>query len=149
MDAAARDRPGSSLSVDATGALATYAVLLAERGDARAAFEASERMRAIDLRASLAVNERDIAGGMSQEEREEERRLATGVSTLVARIARERGLPKPDAERIAGLQRSLDDATAQRRTWMAGLFERVPDLAAWRGLVKPDTAPDLKALVQL
>ena len=27
------------------------------------------------------------------EEREEERKLATGVATLVARIARERGLP--------------------------------------------------------
>jgi tetratricopeptide (TPR) repeat protein len=147
METAARDKPAASLPVDATGALATFAVLLAERGDARAAFDASERMRAIDLRASLAVNERDIARGMSPEEREEERKLATGVATLVARIARERGLPKPDAARIAALQQSLDEATAQRRTWMASLFERLPDLAAWRGLAKPDTAPDLKALV--
>ena len=147
MDAAARDKPAGSLTSDATGAVATYAVLLAERGDARAAFEASERMRAIDLRASLAVNERDIARGMSAAEREEERTLATGVATLVARIAREKGLPKPDTARIAALQQSLDEATAQRRTWMAGLFERLPDLAAWRGLAKPDTTPDLKALV--
>ena len=147
METAARDKPATSLPVDATGALATYAVLLAERGDARAAFDASERMRAIDLRASLAVNERDIARGMSPDERDEERKLATGVATLVARIARERALPKPDAARIAGLQRSLEEAAAQRRTWMASLFERLPDLAAWRGLAKPETAPDLKALV--
>ena len=38
-------------------------------------------MRAIDLRASLAVNERDIARGMTAEEREEERTLATSVAT--------------------------------------------------------------------
>jgi tetratricopeptide (TPR) repeat protein len=147
MEAAARDKPATSLPVDATGAVATYAVLLAEQGDARAAFEASERMRAIDLRASLAVNERDIARGMSPADREEERRLATSVATLVARLARERGLPKPDSARIASLQRSLDEATAERRTWMSSLFERLPDLAAWRGLAKRDTAPDLKALV--
>ena len=96
-------------------------------------------MRAIDLRASLAVNERDIARGMSAAEREEERTLATSVATLVARIAREKGLPKPDAARIAALQQSLDEATAAApRVDGSGLFERLPDLAAWRGLAKPD-----------
>ena len=122
-------------------------MLLAERGDARGAFEASERMRAIDLRASLAVNERDIARGMSAAEREEERTLATSVATLVARIAREKGLPKPDAARIAALQQSLDEATARRRSWMERLYERLPDLAAWRGLAMPGTATDMQALV--
>ena len=147
MEEAARDKPAASLSADAIGALATFAVLLAEQGDARGAMAASERMRSIDLRASLAVNERDIARGMSAEEREEERRLAVSVSTYVARVAREKGLPKPDAARIAALQQSLDDATAQRRMWMERLFERLPDLAAWRGLVREDATQRLQALV--
>ena len=147
MEAAARDKPAAALSADATGALATFAVLLAEQGDALGAFAASERMRAIDLRASLAVNERDIARDMSAEEREEERTLAITVSTYLARIAREKGLPKPDTARITALQQSLDEATAQRRAWMARLFERLPDLAAWRGLARADAAPDLQALV--
>ena len=147
MQAAALDKPATSLPGDATGAVATYAVLLAERGDARGAFEASERMRAIDLRASLAVNERDIARGMSASEREEERTHATSVATLVARIAREKGLPKPDAARIAALQQSLDEAAARRRAWMDRLYERLADLAAWRGLVKPGDATDVQALV--
>ncbi len=146
IETAARDKPATSLPGDATGAVATYAVLLAERGDARAAFAASERMRAIDLRASLAINERDIARGMSAAEREEERTLATGVATFIARIAREKALPKPDAARIATLQQSLDEATARRRSWMERLYERLPDLAAWRGLAMP-AAADVQTLV--
>ena len=71
---------------------------------------------------------------MTAEEREEERRLAALVATLFARIAREKGLPKPDAARLASLRESLADATIQRRDWMRGLFERLPDLARWRGL---------------
>jgi tetratricopeptide (TPR) repeat protein/CHAT domain-containing protein len=146
LEDAARDKPAASLPADATGAVATLAVLLAERGDARAAFEASERMRAIDLRASLAVNERDIARGMSAGEREDERRLATTVATYLARIAREKGLPKPDVARIAALRQSLDEATRQRRSWMAQLYERLPDLASWRGVARAAGA-DLKPLL--
>jgi tetratricopeptide (TPR) repeat protein len=144
LELAARDKPAASLPVDATGALATFAVLQAERGDARGAFDASERLRAIDLRASLAINERDIARGMSVEEREQERRLATTVATYLARIAREKGLPKPDAARIASLQQSLEAATKERRGWMDALYQRLPDLAAWRGLgaaASPDLGP--------
>jgi CHAT domain-containing protein len=147
MEAAALDKPGASLPADATEAFATDAVLLAEQGDARGALAASERMRMIELRATLAVNERDIARGMSAEERDAERTLAATVATDVARIAREKGLPKPDAARIAALQQSLEAATKERRAWMARLFERLPDLAAWRGLETRDPAQDAAALV--
>ena len=95
---------------------------------------------------SLATNERDIAPGMTPEEREEERRLAALVATFIARIAREKGL-KPDAARLASLRQSLADATTERRAWMQRLFERLPDLARWRGLAPP-TPPDLAPLLQ-
>ncbi len=147
METAALDRPAARLPSDATRAFATFAILQAESDDVAGALATSERLRAVQLRGSLATNERDIAPGMTPEEREEERRLATQVATLVARIARERGLPKPDADRLAALRQSLSDATAERRAWMQRLFERLPDLARWRGLgpVTPlDIAPALQ-----
>ena len=55
--------------------------------------------------------------------------LATGP----IRIAREKGLPKPDPDRLASLRQALADATIERRAWMQRLFERLPDLARWRG----------------
>jgi tetratricopeptide (TPR) repeat protein len=134
LEAAAMDRPAASLPSDATRALATLALLQAESGDAAGAFATAERLHAVELRAALATNERDIARGMTPEERQEERRLAALVATYLARIVRENGLPKPDAARLAALRQSLAEATVERRAWMQRLFERLPDLARWRGL---------------
>ena len=39
--------------------------------------------------------------------------------------------------RLASLRQSLADATNERRAWMQRLFERLPDLARWRGLAPP------------
>lgn len=146
LEAAARDRPGSSLPADATRALATFAILQAEGGDPQGAFATAERLHAVELRAALATNEREIFRGMSPEDREQERRLATEVATLLARIHREKLLPKPDADALVSLQKSLADATSARRVWMQGLFERLPEIAQWRGLA-PAAAPDFKSLV--
>jgi tetratricopeptide (TPR) repeat protein/CHAT domain-containing protein len=146
LEAAALDRPGTSLPADAARALATFALLQAESGDAAGAFATAERIHAVELRAALAINERDIFRGMSPGDREEERRLATQVTTLVARIAREKILPKPDAAVLAKLQQSLADATAERRAWMQRLFERLPEIAEWRGLA-PAAAPDFKGAI--
>jgi tetratricopeptide (TPR) repeat protein/CHAT domain-containing protein len=148
MEAAALDRPAASLPSDATRAFATFAILQAESGDVAGAFATAERLHAARLRVSLATNERDIAPGMTPAEREEERRLATEVATFVARITREKGLPKPDAARLASLRQSLAEASAARRAWMQRLFERLPDLAIWRGLVPATTPPDLGPLLQ-
>jgi len=147
LEAAALDRPAASLPADATRALATFALLQAESGDAPGAFATAERLHAVELRAALATNERDIFRGMSPEDREQERRLATQVATLLARIAREKLLPKPDAALLAKLQQSLADATAERRAWMQRLFERLPEIAQWRGLA-PSASPDFKRALE-
>ena len=147
LEAAALDRPASSLPADATRAFATFAILQAESGDVAGALATAERLHSTQLRASLATNERDIAPGMTPDEREEERRLATLVATFNARITREKKLPKPDPDRLASLRQSLGDATSERRAWMQRLFERLPDLARWRGLAPP-TLPDLAPLLQ-
>ena len=73
---------------------------IAKKGDAAAAFEAGERMRAHALRAWLAPHEREIARGMTAGERDEERRLATELSNLVVRQERLRDLPKPDVAEL-------------------------------------------------
>ena len=48
------------------GALATFAVLQAEIGEAAGAFATSERLQPLEIRAALATNERDIARGMTR-----------------------------------------------------------------------------------
>jgi tetratricopeptide (TPR) repeat protein/CHAT domain-containing protein len=136
----ALDRPGASVPPDADAALTTFAVLQAESGDARGAFATSERLRAFDLRARIAANERDITRGMTPDEREEERSLTIHLSTLLARLSREKGLPKPDRERIASIEASVAEATAARRGALDRLYARLPELAAWRGLAPRLTA---------
>ena len=143
----ARTRPASPVSRDSTAVFATLAVLQAEAGDAPAAFETAERMRVHDLRIGLARVEREIARGMTAAEREEEQGLAVELVTLHAQLAREKGLPKPDAERIARLEGRIAGATARRASQEARLFARLPDLRVWRGLLEPATRTDAESVL--
>jgi tetratricopeptide (TPR) repeat protein len=143
MRETARTQPGSPLPRDTVTAFATLARLQVESGDASAAFDTSERMRVHDLRAVLTTNEREIARGMTAAERDDERAAAIAVASLRAQIARERALPRPDADRISDLGRSLTDAMARRAAQQEGLFARLPDLRVWRGLFEAATTADL------
>ena len=70
---------------------------------------------------------------MTEAERDEERRLRREVVSLQAQIAREARLPKPDAARLSSLAQRIGRATADRDTFTARLYERLPELARWRG----------------
>ena len=109
----AKVRPSAPVARDSSSAFAMLALLQAEDGDAAAAFESAERMRAHDLRVLLAPGERDISRGMTDREREEERTLAGELVSLHAQLSRERGLPKPDAARIARLDTAIAEATRE------------------------------------
>ena len=98
------------------------------------AFATLERRRAHALRLELARNERDIARGMTQAERDRERQSAAEIATVRAQLDHERALPKPDAARIERLQQRLSAAVQQRSADRAELFARVPELSVWRGL---------------
>lgn len=143
MSAAALDRPGQAVSRDTTAAFATMAVMQAEAGDAAGACATAERMRAHALRAWLAPHEREIARGMTASEREEERRLATELATLLVRRDRQKELPNPDARQLETLASAIDDVARRRRAARDALFGRLPELRAWRGLGRPATADDL------
>ena len=147
MADAALKRPGTSIPRDAASAFATTAVLHAEAGDPAAAFAVSEEMRSHTLRAWLAVNERDISPGMSDEERESERALAVELTTLHARREREKGLPKPDTARVSELERAIADGETKRAALLESLFTRLPDLRTWRGLSPSVDASALDALI--
>ena len=147
METAALSQPATAIPSDASSALATLAVLFAETGDAAGAFAAASRMRGIDLRNGLAVNEREIARGMTAEERDQERVAATELLSLLAQVRRERGLPKPDAARIKALDERIAAAGAAREAWMRQLYDRLPELRIWRGLAPlPDREQVLAAL---
>jgi hypothetical protein len=138
----AEKRPGNPVPRDTSGVFSTLAVLHAEAGDGAAAFEAVERMRVHSLRLTLAPTEREIAKGMTDEERDEERSTVAELVALNAQLRREKELPKPDAERIAKLGRSIEDAEVKRTAFQLRLFGRLPELQLWRGLIRPATRTD-------
>ena len=131
---AARTRPADPVPRDSAAVFAVLAVLQAEAGDAAAALESAERMRVHDLRIRLARSEREIARGMTDAEREDERSIAVELVTLHAQLAREKNLPKPDADRLERLERSIAGTAARREAQQQRLFDRLPDLRIWRGL---------------
>ena len=147
MAAAALDRPDHAVPHDTTAAYATLAVLQAEVGDGAGVFATAEEMRAHALRISLASNERDIARGMTAEERDAERLLASELVTLLVKRDRQKELPKPDAALIAKLDAAILEMTARRTAARQKLFERLPDLQTWRGLGGPATSDDLPLLL--
>ena len=134
LEKVALDKPGTSLTKDAAAALATYAILQAEKGDALGAFATSERLRALEIRAGLATNERDIARGMTDGQRESERALSAQLVTRLAQLSREKSLPKPEPGRVAALEKAVAEATSARRSWLETLYQQQPLLRVWRGL---------------
>jgi len=147
MAAQALVRPGDPVPRDTASAFVASAILQAEAGDPAAAFETIEQMRAHALRVALAINERDIAGGLTDAERDEERISAGEVRVLVAQIARARSLPKPDAPRIAKLEADLATAAQKRSAIQDRLFARIPELRGWRGLSPPAAIADLDVVL--
>ena len=143
----AKVRPSAPVARDSSSAFAMLALLQAEDGDAAAAFESAERMRAHDLRLLLAPGERDIFRGMTDREREEEKALTGELVSLHAQLSRERGLPKPDAGRITRLEGAIAEATEKRTAQQRALFERLPALRTWRGLMPAATRADLDRLL--
>jgi CHAT domain-containing protein len=143
----AADRPNEFVAADTVAAYAVLAILQAETADAAGAFATVEQRRTHGLRVALARNERDITRGMTSAEREEERASAGELVSLRLRLDHERRLPKSDPARVARLEQDAAAATAARKTQQQRLFERLPDLRAWRGLVVPVGADEaLKAL---
>ena len=143
----AKVRPSAPVARDSSSAFAMLALLQAEDGDAAAAFESAERMRTHDLRLLLAPGEREIFRGMTDQEREEERKLTGELVSLHAQLARERGLPKPDAARIARLDAAAAEATQKRAAQQQALFDRLPALRTWRGLMPAATRADVDRLL--
>ncbi|HJR59572.1 MAG TPA: tetratricopeptide repeat protein [Vicinamibacterales bacterium] len=148
MSAAALERPGHAVPRDTTAAYATTAVLQAEAGDAAAAFQTAEEMRAHALRISLAANERDIARGMTEDERAVERKLSSELTPLIARRDRQKELPKPDAAEIEKLDGAIAEMGARRSAAREALFGRLPELQVWRGLGPAATLDDLAILLE-
>jgi tetratricopeptide (TPR) repeat protein len=144
---AARTRPADPVARDSSSVFATLSLLHAESGDAGAAFDAVERMRAHDLRLSLAGVEREIARGMTAAEQEEERSIAVELVSLHAQRTREKSLPKPDLGRIARLEQTIDAAALRRTDQQQRLFERLPELRIWRGLMEPAVQADLSSVL--
>lgn len=147
MQEAALSKPATAVPSDAESAFATLVVLQAAAGDAAGAWASATRMRWLRLRTSLAVNEREIARGMTAEEREQERSAASELLSLLAQAARQRALPKPDKARIEALEKRIATASEARNGWMDRLYERRPDLRLWRGLLPPSSDQDLSPIL--
>jgi CHAT domain-containing protein len=143
MADAALARPAFATPRDVTLAYANLAILHAEAGDAAAAWDAVEEMRARALRNALASNEREISRGMTDEERAAERALASELTALHGLRDRETGLAAPDQERVKRFDAAIAPLTEKRAAAQQQLFARLPDLATWRGLAPAATHADL------
>ena len=130
----ALQKPATAIPADAPSAFAALAVLHALSGEHEQAWRSAVRMRDLDVRAALAVNEREIARGLAPEEREEERARSAELLSLLAQHAREQALPRPDAVRLGDLSKRIAAAASERAAAMQTLFSRYPGLARWRGL---------------
>ncbi|HEX2340566.1 MAG TPA: tetratricopeptide repeat protein [Vicinamibacterales bacterium] len=127
------DEPGAPSDDDRGSPHAGLAEAFAVLGEPRAALAAAERGRLRRLRDQLALVRDAIHAGMTGEEREEERRLRREVVSIHAQLTREARLPKPDPNRLASLAERLRRATAERDSFTAQLYGRLPELARWRG----------------
>jgi tetratricopeptide (TPR) repeat protein len=127
------EEPGAPTDDDRGSPYAGLAEALVALGEPRAALAAAERGRLRRLRDQLTLVRDAIHAGMTEAERDEERRLRREIASLQAQVARESRLPKPDAARLALLAQRLARATADRDRFTARLYERLPDLARWRG----------------
>ncbi len=127
------EEPGAPSDDDRGSPHAGLAEALAALGEPRAALAAAERGRLRRLRDQLSLVRDAIHAGMTEAERDEERRLRREVVSLQAQLAREARLPKPDAARLSSLAQRIGKATADRDTFSARLYERLPELARWRG----------------
>jgi tetratricopeptide (TPR) repeat protein len=137
MNRTALERPGYRIASDSVAVFGLLAILQADAGDAAGALDTAEQLRSHALRLSIAANEREIYRAMSAEEREDERRLTIELASLYVQRDKERGLPKPDAERIKRLDVRIREAAEKRAAQQQRLFERHPDLRTWRGLTPP------------
>ena len=140
---AALTRPAFAAPRDVTLAYANLAILHGEAGDAAAAWDAVEEMRARALRNALAAHEREISRGMTEEERAAERALAVELTALHGLRDRETRMATPDRERVKRFDAAIAPLTEKRAVAQQQLFARLPDLAAWRGLAPPATHADL------
>ena len=147
MAAASIDRPTQSVPRDTSAAYATLAVIQAEAGDANGAFETAEEMRTHTLRVWLAANEAEIARGMTDDERAQERTLTADVRGLLAKRERIAGLPKIEKADIERLDVAIKEAIGRRTSARDRVFSRLPELKAWRGLMASATSADLDRLL--
>jgi tetratricopeptide (TPR) repeat protein len=140
-------RPGAPAPRDTVEAFALLAVIQADKGEASAAFETTERLRVHDLRSVLAPNEREISRGMTEDERDEERAAFVELVSLHAQVSREKGLPRPDTARIAAIEENISAAAQRRAAQQQRLFGRLPDLRIWRGQFPSIAASDLSSVL--
>jgi tetratricopeptide (TPR) repeat protein len=130
---------------DSASAWAGLALTLAKAGDPRGALNAMEARRAHVRRMHLAGFQRDIAMGMSDDERKEEAALARELAAAYALLKAEQSARRPDPARLERLGQQLQTLSARRAEQQARLYAKLPDLERWRGLTSPPDV-DIAAL---
>ncbi|HEX2443026.1 MAG TPA: tetratricopeptide repeat protein [Vicinamibacterales bacterium] len=130
------EEPGAPIDDDRASPHAGLAEALILLNDPAGALVSAERARLRRLRDQLNRVRDLINAGMTESEQERERRFARLIVSLRSQVDRERRLPKPDMSRIATLRERLARATADRDEFTTRLYERLPELARWRGDIR-------------
>jgi CHAT domain-containing protein/tetratricopeptide (TPR) repeat protein len=107
--------------------------LLVAQGDVAAALGYAERGKGRVLLDVLLSGRTDVVKRMTDEEREQERRLASALVALNNQLSREERRPRPDRERVDGLKAQRDAARRARDDFASRLYVAHPGLRVDRG----------------
>ncbi len=120
--------------------------LFASQGDRAEAFRWSERGRLESVAEMLGGDGAVVVKGLTTDERDQERAVTRDLRAVTARIRRERGRAKPDADRLASYQKELAARQADRDAMRKRIFEAHPTLRDLRAQGEP-AAPGAAAAV--
>jgi CHAT domain-containing protein len=121
-------------------------LLIAQNRSAEA-FAYAERTKARALVDVLTGGSFNITKSMSSEEREQEQKLKTELTSVNSQISGEMRRAQPDSSRISALNVRLSEARLKYEAFQTGLYAVHPELRARRGDARTATASEAADLL--
>jgi CHAT domain-containing protein len=133
----------------ADGLLAHHGLLhlLAQENRAREALALAERAKARTLLDVLQQGRVSIQKAMTSEEREQERRLKSGLAMLNTQLTHITQSGKPDPQRVSEIKPRLEKARLDYEAFQTSLYTTHPELRTRRGDAPIITAEELASLI--
>jgi CHAT domain-containing protein/Tfp pilus assembly protein PilF len=121
--------------------------LLIDQNKSAEAFGFAERARARVLLEVLQSGKVNVVKAMTAEEKNQERKLLSQLSSLNSQVLAERLKNQPDQDLLADLTRRLEQARVAYETLQTSIYAAHPELRTQRGDFRPISLTDCSALL--